>query len=171
MPMTPDRFDELVGDALDLVPEELAAAMDNVVVLVEPRHDDQAAVLQRQRDLVEEPLVAVRQHDPSLRAPQLARHSQLLVRAAHDRVVLALQHLERARGVHPHLAAAGHRGGGVLGRAAGVVEAGDGAQLLVGEVELAAGAPGRAGRGGVGQRHAVPLGKGRSGAGRRRGHR
>lgn len=43
--MPPDRFDELVGDALDLVPEELAAAMDNVVVLVEPRHPEEPELL------------------------------------------------------------------------------------------------------------------------------
>ena len=45
MTMSPDRFDELVGDALDLVPEELAAAMDNVVVLVEPRHPEEPELL------------------------------------------------------------------------------------------------------------------------------
>jgi predicted Zn-dependent protease with MMP-like domain len=33
--MTPDRFSELVSDALDEVPEELLRLMDNVVVLVE----------------------------------------------------------------------------------------------------------------------------------------
>jgi predicted Zn-dependent protease with MMP-like domain len=41
--MDPRRFDELVSDALDLIPPELAAAMDNVVVLVADRdqeHDD-----------------------------------------------------------------------------------------------------------------------------------
>ena len=43
--MTPDRFDELVGDALDLVPAPLAAAMDNVVVLVEPRNDEEPELL------------------------------------------------------------------------------------------------------------------------------
>lgn len=36
--MDPRRFDELVCDALDLIPPGLAAAMDNVVVLVEDRH-------------------------------------------------------------------------------------------------------------------------------------
>ncbi|VBA62218.1 hypothetical protein LAUMK41_05609 [Mycobacterium attenuatum] len=36
--MAPQRFDELVSDALDLIPPELAAAMDNVVVLVADRH-------------------------------------------------------------------------------------------------------------------------------------
>ncbi len=40
--MTRERFEELVGDALDAVPAELAALMDNVVVLVEdePPADD-----------------------------------------------------------------------------------------------------------------------------------
>jgi predicted Zn-dependent protease with MMP-like domain len=33
--MSRRRFEELVGDALDLVPEELFRLMDNVVVLVE----------------------------------------------------------------------------------------------------------------------------------------
>ncbi|MEU6696500.1 metallopeptidase family protein [Pseudonocardia sp. NPDC046786] len=45
VPMTPDRFEELVGDALDLLPERLAAAMDNVVVLVEPRNPDEPDLL------------------------------------------------------------------------------------------------------------------------------
>ncbi|AAK48311.1 hypothetical protein TMMG_00330 [Mycobacterium tuberculosis CDC1551A] len=36
--MDPQRFDELVSDALDLIPPELADAMDNVVVLVANRH-------------------------------------------------------------------------------------------------------------------------------------
>jgi predicted Zn-dependent protease with MMP-like domain len=36
--MDPQRFDELVSDALDLIPPALAAAMDNVVVLVEEHH-------------------------------------------------------------------------------------------------------------------------------------
>ncbi|ORC07492.1 hypothetical protein B4U45_13690 [Mycobacterium persicum] len=36
--MDPQRFDELVSDALDLLPRELAAAMDNVVILVADRH-------------------------------------------------------------------------------------------------------------------------------------
>jgi predicted Zn-dependent protease with MMP-like domain len=40
-----DRFDELVADALDLVPADLAEAMDNVVVLVEPRHPDEPGLL------------------------------------------------------------------------------------------------------------------------------
>lgn len=43
--MPPERFDELVGEALDLVPEELARQMDNVVVLVEPRHPEEPELL------------------------------------------------------------------------------------------------------------------------------
>lgn len=43
--MPADRFDELVGEALDLVPAELSAAMDNVVVLVEPHHPDEPDLL------------------------------------------------------------------------------------------------------------------------------
>ncbi|HMQ25402.1 MAG TPA: metallopeptidase family protein [Acidimicrobiales bacterium] len=33
----PERFEELVGDALDGIPEELAGLMDNVAVFVEDR--------------------------------------------------------------------------------------------------------------------------------------
>lgn len=36
--MSRRRFDELVSDALDLIPSELSAALDNVVVLVEDRN-------------------------------------------------------------------------------------------------------------------------------------
>ena len=43
--MNPQRFDELVSDALDLIPPELAAAMDNVVVLIEDRHPEDAELL------------------------------------------------------------------------------------------------------------------------------
>ena len=43
--MDPRRFDELVSDALDLIPPELAAAMDNVVVLVADRHEDDDELL------------------------------------------------------------------------------------------------------------------------------
>ena len=43
--MDPQRFDELVSDALDLIPPELAAAMDNVVVLVADRHPDDDELL------------------------------------------------------------------------------------------------------------------------------
>ncbi|GAA4544598.1 metallopeptidase family protein [Pseudonocardia xishanensis] len=35
--ITPQRFEELVSDALDEIPPRLTAAMDNVVVLVEDR--------------------------------------------------------------------------------------------------------------------------------------
>lgn len=43
--MDAQRFDELVSDALDLIPPDLAAAMDNVVVLVEDRHPEDAELL------------------------------------------------------------------------------------------------------------------------------
>ncbi len=43
--MDPQRFDELVSEALDLIPAELAAAMDNVVVLVADRHPEDAELL------------------------------------------------------------------------------------------------------------------------------
>jgi predicted Zn-dependent protease with MMP-like domain len=43
--MSPQRFDELVSDALDLIPPELAAALDNVVVLVEDRNSEEPDLL------------------------------------------------------------------------------------------------------------------------------
>jgi len=43
--MSPQRFDELVSDALDLIPPELAGAIDNVVVLVEGRHPEDPELL------------------------------------------------------------------------------------------------------------------------------
>ncbi|GAA2820403.1 metallopeptidase family protein [Saccharopolyspora taberi] len=43
--MTRARFDELVGDALDLLPPEFASAMNNVVVLVEDRHPEEPELL------------------------------------------------------------------------------------------------------------------------------
>jgi predicted Zn-dependent protease with MMP-like domain len=43
--MTRRRFEELVSDALDTIPPELAAAMDNVVVLVADRHDIEPELL------------------------------------------------------------------------------------------------------------------------------
>lgn len=43
--MAPERFDELVSEALDEIPGELAAAMDNVVVLVEPHNLDEPDIL------------------------------------------------------------------------------------------------------------------------------
>ena len=43
--MSPQRFEELVSDALDLIPPELAKAIDNVVVLVEDRNADEPDLL------------------------------------------------------------------------------------------------------------------------------
>jgi predicted Zn-dependent protease with MMP-like domain len=48
--VTPEEFDDLVGQALDGIPARLAAAMDNVVVLVEDEPpgdpaDDQSELL------------------------------------------------------------------------------------------------------------------------------
>ena len=43
--MTPQRFEELVSDALDLIPPDLAQAIDNVVVLVEGRHPEEPDLL------------------------------------------------------------------------------------------------------------------------------
>jgi predicted Zn-dependent protease with MMP-like domain len=43
--MTRRRFEELVADALDTIPPELTAAMDNVVVLVATQNDDDPELL------------------------------------------------------------------------------------------------------------------------------
>ncbi|MDG3014212.1 metallopeptidase family protein [Speluncibacter jeojiensis] len=43
--MSEERFDELVSEALDLIPEKLAAAIDNVVVLVEARDPEDPTLL------------------------------------------------------------------------------------------------------------------------------
>jgi predicted Zn-dependent protease with MMP-like domain len=43
--MTRRRFEELVADALDSIPPELTAAMDNVVVLVEDQHESDPDLL------------------------------------------------------------------------------------------------------------------------------
>jgi predicted Zn-dependent protease with MMP-like domain len=43
--MSDERFDELVGDALDLIPEQLTRAIDNVVVLVEPSDPEEPGLL------------------------------------------------------------------------------------------------------------------------------
>lgn len=43
--MSRQRFGELVSDALDLIPTELAAAFDNVVVLVEDRNLEEPDLL------------------------------------------------------------------------------------------------------------------------------
>jgi predicted Zn-dependent protease with MMP-like domain len=45
--MTPQRFDELVADALDLIPPDLASAIDNVVILVADRNPDEPDLLGR----------------------------------------------------------------------------------------------------------------------------
>lgn len=38
-------FENLVGDALDLLPEELMKAMSNVVILVRPHNDEDPTIL------------------------------------------------------------------------------------------------------------------------------
>lgn len=43
--MTARRFEELVSDALDRIPPRLAAAIDNVVVLVSDRHPEEPDLL------------------------------------------------------------------------------------------------------------------------------
>lgn len=43
--MSPQRFDDLVGDALDLIPAPLAAAIDNVVILVADRNPEEPDLL------------------------------------------------------------------------------------------------------------------------------
>ena len=43
--MSPQRFDELVSDALDEIPPALTKAIDNVVVLVESRHPEEPDLL------------------------------------------------------------------------------------------------------------------------------
>jgi predicted Zn-dependent protease with MMP-like domain len=43
--MSSQHFEELVGEALDLVPEELTAAMSNVVILVADRHPEDHGLL------------------------------------------------------------------------------------------------------------------------------
>lgn len=43
--MDPERFEDLVSEALDLIPPDLAAAVDNVVVLVADRHPDDPDLL------------------------------------------------------------------------------------------------------------------------------
>lgn len=43
--MSETRFDELVSEALDLIPAELAAAIDNVVVLVDDRDPEDPGLL------------------------------------------------------------------------------------------------------------------------------
>lgn len=43
--MSEQRFAELVEDALDLLPEQFASAMNNVVVLIEERNPDDDSIL------------------------------------------------------------------------------------------------------------------------------
>lgn len=43
--MTEARFDDLVSEALDLIPPKLAAAIDNVVILVDARDADDPGLL------------------------------------------------------------------------------------------------------------------------------
>ena len=43
--LTQRRFEELVADALDTIPPEFTRAMDNVVVLVDDRNDDDPGLL------------------------------------------------------------------------------------------------------------------------------
>ncbi|MBF6356844.1 metallopeptidase family protein [Nocardia higoensis] len=43
--MSEERFEELVADALDLIPPELTGAIDNVVILVEARDPDEPSLL------------------------------------------------------------------------------------------------------------------------------
>ncbi|MFC7450495.1 metallopeptidase family protein [Rhodococcus daqingensis] len=43
--MTEARFEELVSEALDLIPAELTRAIDNVVVLVEDRDPEEPGLL------------------------------------------------------------------------------------------------------------------------------
>ena len=45
MDVAAERFEELVGEALDRIPPKLASAIDNVVVLVEPRNADEPDLL------------------------------------------------------------------------------------------------------------------------------
>ncbi|UTM39637.1 metallopeptidase family protein [Rhodococcus pyridinivorans] len=43
--MEDEHFEELVSEALDEIPRELERAIDNVVVLVEPRHEEEPDLL------------------------------------------------------------------------------------------------------------------------------
>jgi predicted Zn-dependent protease with MMP-like domain len=43
--MSTERFEELVSEALDLIPSELARAIDNVVILVADRHPEEPELL------------------------------------------------------------------------------------------------------------------------------
>jgi predicted Zn-dependent protease with MMP-like domain len=43
--MSPERFDELVSDALDGIPQALTKSLENVVVLVEGHHAEEPDIL------------------------------------------------------------------------------------------------------------------------------
>jgi predicted Zn-dependent protease with MMP-like domain len=43
--MSAERFEELVSEALDLIPSELAQAIDNVVILIADRHPEEPELL------------------------------------------------------------------------------------------------------------------------------
>ena len=43
--MSAERFEELVSEALDLIPSELARAIDNVVILIADRHPEEPGLL------------------------------------------------------------------------------------------------------------------------------
>ena len=44
-PVPEERFEQLVGEALDAVPDELWEQFDNVVVQIEDRHEDEPDLL------------------------------------------------------------------------------------------------------------------------------
>ncbi len=44
-PISPERFEQLVGEALDGIPDELAERFDNVAVVVEDEHPDDPDLL------------------------------------------------------------------------------------------------------------------------------
>jgi predicted Zn-dependent protease with MMP-like domain len=44
-PLDEDRFEELVADALDQLPDELAVLVDNVAVIIEDRDDEDPDLL------------------------------------------------------------------------------------------------------------------------------
>ena len=80
------RFEELVGDALDEVPEQLTRLMDNVVVLVEERDPDDPDLL----GLYEGVALTERGHDYGGMLPDritLYRQSILAICETEDDVV------------------------------------------------------------------------------------
>ena len=80
------RFEELVGDALDEVPEQLTRLMDNVVVLVEDRDTGDPALL----GLYEGVALTERGHDYGGMLPDritLYRQSILAICETEDDVV------------------------------------------------------------------------------------